>query len=81
MSFDIEVKGLDETIRALNELSEGLTAKGLQLWVEKIESDAKNLAAGKISYEIKESINVNVEEKEGNPQISAKAKPEAFPFI
>ena len=41
MSFRIEIKGLEELKRTLEELQEGLTVPTLNRWCKKIESEAK----------------------------------------
>jgi hypothetical protein len=41
LSFHIEIKGLEELQRTLEELQEGLTLPTLNRWCKKIESQAK----------------------------------------
>jgi len=82
MSIRIDVKGLDEVKRKLEELQEGLTLHALQRWAEEIEVEARGLAADRSSEEVRDSIHIEVFEIEPRRfQVKASAKEEALPFI
>lgn len=78
MSFDIEIKGLEELQRELKRMQEGLTVPTLNQWCKRIEHQARM----NCPEEYKESISINAVHREPNIfDIELKAAKETLPHI
>jgi hypothetical protein len=50
MSFDIDIKGLDDLKRELEKMREGMTPSIVEDWCKRIESEAKENCPAKWSH-------------------------------
>ena len=81
MSFKIDVSGLDELEKEIEEMQQGLSLSSLQHWAQEIETTARTLAQRSPSDAI-ESIGVEVLETEPKTfEVKAHGQERALPFI
>ncbi len=82
MGIRIEVRGLEETQRKLEDMKEGLTLEGLQRWAKQIEAQAKALPDARVTQDARDSIHVDVFEVAPRRfDVKLRCKREALPLI
>jgi Fe2+ transport system protein B len=84
MSVKIDVRGLEELQRKLNEMQEGLAPQKIQEFAAEIEEEARHIAEAEaqLSQDAKDSMHIQVVEvKPKRFQLRARPKKEALPFM